>query len=243
MELIKYFAPFFAILCVSASNSVMADDAANNSARKLNARIQKTDLQPRLLRPKTPEAPKKPASQTTPDNAYSGLGNFSFDPNKVNKDLAADLAKRVQKNNASKNKNESKTPSYSSIAAKEMEMQEGNGSGSIDWRNWHRNFVRNLYLRFHRANSGDYPGACRVLISVSNSGEIALEGGEDYQMQSDGFKSCLNRSLRMLAHSPQIEFPYGSRRNEVAFTMMIKSSKDEGSGSYGYDGNDFEKSQ
>ena len=109
-------AKFVAISCLLAfSNSAQADDQTNDGSKKLNARIEKSSVQPRLLRPKAPEPPKKKTPETTVNQGGSGLGDYSFDPDKVKKNLEASQAKSAQLKQVVKN--ESKAVKYSSIAS------------------------------------------------------------------------------------------------------------------------------
>jgi hypothetical protein len=127
-----------------------------------------------------------------------------------------------------------------SLPAIDLVMEESTDEGLIHWDAWHRQFVENLYLRFHRANNGDYPGSCRIIITVNRDGDLDFDGGDDYRAQSAQFKNTLSRSLRMIARSGFLRFPDGSQRQQVRFSMSIRASKEQGNANFGWTRGDTE---
>ncbi|MBX9723764.1 MAG: hypothetical protein K2X81_20325, partial [Candidatus Obscuribacterales bacterium] len=128
-----------------------------------------------------------------------------------------------------------------SIETEELPYDEDIGEQTINWEAWHKRFVESLYLIFHRANNGSTPGSARVLVYVRKDGALTFEAARDFYAQSVQFQNMVQRSFKMLSHTPALEFPDGSRREEVRFTINLKSSTESGKPSYGWTKGDIEK--
>ncbi len=211
----------------------------------LEGHIQQSgDATTHIHRPLAPAATHKPQGKA--DKALSAVKSLNFDLQAKSLNAKADsnssLFKQTNgaKDQSSRQDLDNK-PIPGSIEAKDLPYDEDLGDQTINWEPWHKRFIESLYVIFHRANNGSAPGSARILIHVRKDGALAFEAGRDFYAQSAQFRNLLERSIKMLSHSASLEFPDGSRREEVQFTMTIKSSAESGKSSYGWTKGDFEK--
>lgn len=254
--------PVFFLVLLGALPAVKAEDSSiyTESASTLQGKIEKSNAATRLVRPASPVSTlpaseaKKPVltGANVLQEVQSGDFKLEFEEEpglksqtgKIDWNLSGYVSARRPLFDLNAYRNELEASLHrpcNCLNARDLPLQEREGSRMILWDAWHRDFVENLYTHFHNANHGRYPGACRVLIFVSKDGDINFIGGADYQMQSDEFKQSLLRAVTRIAHSPFLRFPPGTRRSVVHFTMLLRSSGDGGRPSWGSQYGDVER--
>jgi len=233
--LVSLYSAVLAPSALSAQDSAQSTASPADSEKPLSGHVNKSDSLQHIVRPASGQNQpalnsKKSVPAVSPSYDFSLAGKAQKQEPQRKSLFEAGVSSTAAQ----------RKESLDSLPALDLAMEESTDAGLIRWNDWHRQFVENLYLRFHRANNGDYPGSCRILVSVDRDGDLDFAGGDDYQVQSSEFKSTLNRSIRMIAHSGFLRFPDGSQRSQVRFTMSIRSSKEQGEASFGWTQGDTE---
>ncbi|MBX9688150.1 MAG: hypothetical protein K2X27_15690 [Candidatus Obscuribacterales bacterium] len=217
---------------------------ADETPKKLEGKVESSALQKRLLRPAMPQRAatqvNKPAVESS---AASGRFDFKLNAADADSDWSLYSNKNGKKIDIASLKQEEQPGKKPCDCLKSIDLplKEDLGGRIIDWEPWHKRFVESFYDRFHHENSGHAVGSCRILIMLNREGDLSFLSGADFKRQSPEFQDVIMRSVEAMAHSAELAFPEGSRRQSLQFSMLLTAHRGNRASSYGWKLDDQER--